>query len=197
MIWLGLDCAAVAPFLAASPGKNGAWAQKENILPQYHLWQCLFYLNWIDEAEANVEETHGGHHHQGSMFHLSFFEEDDDDCWRLMMTRTTLHFWCLTHENQTGRKRSDWHTKISASERVTLTGAARLRTLVFWELRKVLITLKYISCFVTSWAFHLSSLQVVARPLFCFFGVRTMGARISNSLLWQRCCVCCNTLTIS
>ena len=63
---------------------------------------------------------------------------------------------------------SDWHTKISASERVTLTGAARLRTLVFWELRKVLITLKYISCFVTSWAFHLSSLQVVARPLFSF-----------------------------
>ena len=74
MIWLGLDCAAVAPFLAASPGKNGAWAQKENILPQYHLWQCLFYLNWIDEAKANVEETHGGHHYQGSMFHLSFFE---------------------------------------------------------------------------------------------------------------------------
>ena len=95
-------------------------------------------------------------------------EEDDDDCWRLMMTKTTLHFWRLTHENQTGRKRSDWHTKISASERVTLTGAARLRTLVFWELRKVLITLKYISCFVTSWAFHLSSLQVVARPLFSF-----------------------------
>ena len=120
-------------------------------------------------------------------------EDDDDDCWRLMITRTTLHFWCLTHENQTGRKRSDWHTKISASERVTLTGGARLRTLGFWELRKVLITLKYISCFVTSLEFFAGG----GEALILFFAVRTMGARISNSLLWQRCCVCCNTLTIS
>ena len=122
-------------------------------------------------------------------------EEDDDDCWRLMMTKTTLHFWRLTHENQTGRKRSDWHTKISASERVTLTGAARLRTLVFWELRKVLITLK-------------NTFHALSRPgHFTWVPCRwwrgpyslfwTMGARISNSLLWQRCCVCCNTLTIS
>ena len=35
-------------------------------------------------------------------------EEDDDDCWRLMITRTTLHFWCLTHKNQTGRKTEIW-----------------------------------------------------------------------------------------
>ena len=36
-------------------------------------------LNWINKAEANVEETHGGHHHQGTLLHIPLDKHDDNE----------------------------------------------------------------------------------------------------------------------
>ena len=38
-------------------------------------------LDWINEAEADVEEAHRGHHHQGLLLHLS--EEEKNISFRL------------------------------------------------------------------------------------------------------------------
>ena len=46
-------------------------------------------LNWIDEAEADVEETHRRHHHKGPLFHRS---EKNHSGWNMKKI-----VWTATH----------------------------------------------------------------------------------------------------
>ena len=50
-------------------------------------------LNWIDEAEADVEETHRRHHHQGPLLHLSEEEQIFHSDWNMKIKRLMIIWW--------------------------------------------------------------------------------------------------------
>ena len=47
-------------------------------------------LNWIDEAEADVEETHRRHHHQGPLLHISEEEQIFHSDWNMKIKRLMI-----------------------------------------------------------------------------------------------------------
>ena len=61
-------------------------------------------LDWINEAEADVEETHCGHHHQGTVLHIPSGDDDDDNEFEVYVYDwwgwSWLHANCCTTDNE-------------------------------------------------------------------------------------------------